>query len=366
MHDRIAMQRRKRAGTGVPTIAEVAARAGVSAQTVSRALLSRPRISEKTREHILRLVREMGYLPNRNAQSLASAKSNLIGLITHALADTGPTQTLVRLEEAAKARGYNVIVIDVDETLDSIRAAVDQLCAYQVLGIQVNFPLRIDFGLFREIGRRVPTVLHDVHVGPEVGSVVFRHRVGAKRLTEHLIGLGHERIAYLGGPKTWIVEHERRQGWLRVLRRAGLTPGPVMHGDWTAATGYSQAQKLVRQHCGQFTAIIVGSDTMTVGVLRAFTEAGIKVPADISIGSFGDLPWASLLTPSLTTVRQDFAQVGLSGFSCLMNLIENPGSPLLQIELEPELKIRESTAPRLEHGSRRNRISHTKVGISER
>jgi DNA-binding LacI/PurR family transcriptional regulator len=84
---------------------------------------------------------------------------------------------------------------------------------------------------------------------------------------------------------------------------------------------------------------------MAVGLLRAFTEAGIRVPAGISIGSFGDLPWARLLTPSLTTVRQDFAQVGLSGFGCLMNLLENPGSPLLQIELEPELKIRESTAP---------------------
>ena len=337
------MQRRKR--TGVPTIAEVAARAGVSAQTVSRALLSRPRISAKTRERILTLVNEMGYLPNRNAQNLASAKSNLIGLITHALADIGPTQTLVRLEEAAKTRGYNVIVIDVDQTLQSIRAAVDQLCAYQVLGIQVNFPLRIDFGIFREIGKRVPTVLHDVRVGPEVGSVVFRHRKGAELLTEHLIGLGHQRIAYLGGPKTWIVDHERRQGWLKVLRRAGCLPGPVLHGDWTAETGYSEGKKLLLQHPGEFTAVIVGGDMMTVGLLRAFTEAGIKVPAEISIGSFGDFPWAGLLTPALTTVRQDFAQVGLSGFNCLMNLLENPGSPLLQIELEPELKIRESTAP---------------------
>ncbi len=345
------MSRRRRAGTGVPTIAEVAARAGVSTQTVSRALLSRPRISAATRERVLNLVREMGYLPNRNAQTLASTKSNLIGLITHALADIGPTQTLVQLEEAAKTRGFNVIVIDVDENPQSIRAAVDQLCAYRVLGIQVNFPLRTDFGIFRDIGRRVPVVLHDVRVGPEVASVVFRHGKGAQLLTEHLLALGHRKLAYLGGPKTWIAEHERRQSWLRTLRRAGLSPGAVFHGDWTAATAYAQAKELLQQHRGKFSAVVVGSDMMAVGLLRALSEEGVAVPTEVSVGSFGDFSIASFLTPALTTVRQDFAQVGLRGFACLLSLLEDPGSPLQQLNLEPELKIRESTAPAPRRGT---------------
>jgi DNA-binding LacI/PurR family transcriptional regulator len=108
---------------------------------------------------------------------------------------------------------------------------------------------------------------------------------------------------------------------------------------------------------------MIGSDTAAVGLLRAFTEAGIRVPGEISIGSFGDFPWASLLTPSLTTVRQDFAQVGLSGFSCLMNLLENPGSPLLQIELERELKIRESTAPHAPIGCRSRKNASRKTSL---
>ncbi|HEY0790861.1 MAG TPA: LacI family DNA-binding transcriptional regulator [Chthoniobacterales bacterium] len=345
------MPRRRRVGTGAPTIAEVAARAGVSTQTVSRAIRSRSRISVETRERVLNLVREMGYLPNRNAQSLASTKSNLVGLITHALANIGPTQTLVQLEEAAKARGFNVIVTDIDENPHSIRAAFDQLCAYRVLGIQVNFPLRIDFGVFRDLGRRVPVVLHDVRVGPEVASVVFRHAKGAQLLTEHLLGLGHRRLAYLGGPKTWIAEHERRQSWLRVLRRARLKPGPVFHGDWGAATAYAQAKELLRRHRGAFSAVVAGSDLMAVGLLRALNEAGIAVPAEVSVGSFGDFPFAGLLTPSLTTVRQDFAQVGRLGFACLLSALENPGSPLQQLDLEPALQIRESTAPAADRGS---------------
>jgi DNA-binding LacI/PurR family transcriptional regulator len=340
-----AMSRRKRAGTGVPTISEVAARAGVSAQTVSRALLSRPRVSSATRQRILKLVQEMGYLPNRNAQSLASSRSNLIGLITHALADIGPTQTLVRLEEAAKARGFNVIVIDVDGNVESIRAAVEQLCAYRVLGIQVNFPLQIDFRFFRDIARRVPIVLHDVRVGPEVASVVFQHGRAARLLTEHLLELGHQRIAFLGGPETWIADRGRRRAWLKSLAKAGFEPGPMFFGDWTAAQAYGHAKVLLQNHRGEFTAVIAGGDLMVVGILRAFREHRIRVPQDISIGSFGDLPFASFLCPSVTTVRQDFAQVGLSGFACLMNLVENPGVSCPQLNLEPELKIRESTGP---------------------
>jgi DNA-binding LacI/PurR family transcriptional regulator len=167
----------------------------------------------------------------------------------------------------------------------------------------------------------------------------------ARLLTEHLLELGQQRIAFLGGPETWIADRARRLAWLKSLAKAGFEPGPMFFGDWTAAQAYGHAKVLLQNHRGEFTAVIAGGDLMVVGILRAFREHRIRVPQDISIGSFGDLPFASFLYPSVTTVRQDFAQVGSSGFACLMSLVENPCVPCPQLKLEPELKIRESTGP---------------------
>jgi DNA-binding LacI/PurR family transcriptional regulator len=287
----------------------------------------------------------MGYLPNRNAQNLASTRSNLVGLVTHGLTHIGPTQVLVQLEEAAKARGYNVIVIDVDGNIDSIHAAVDQLCSYQVLGIQVNFPLDIDFRFFREIAQRVPIVLHDVSVGSDVPSAVFRHEQAAQLLTEHLISLGHEQIAFLGGLDTWIVERKRRRSWLRCLQKAALKPGPILHCDWTVAGAYERTRELLRDCSGQFTALIGGSDLMVVGALKAIRESRLRVPDQISVCGFGDYPFAAYLEPPLTTVRQDFSRVGAAGFECLMSVVENPDCPARHLTIEPELIVRQSTGP---------------------
>src|ERR1700716_135438 len=170
------MLAKKRNGVESLTIHDVAAHAGVSSQTVSRVINGSPKVRESTRNRVLEVVAALKFRPNRMAQNLASRRSNLIGLITYALSDLGPTQVLVRLEEAARDRGFNVVVIDVKKMVPaSIRYAIDELRDQQVAGIQFNLPLRIDVSFLREIAEQLPIVTYDVVLGQNIPSVVFKH-----------------------------------------------------------------------------------------------------------------------------------------------------------------------------------------------
>ena len=221
------MLAKKRNGVESLTIHDVAAHAGVSSQTVSRVINGSPKVRESTRNRVLEVVAALKFRPNRMAQNLGSRRSNLIGLITYALSDLGPTQVLVRLEEAARDRGFNVVVIDVKKMVPaSIRYAIDELRDQQVAGIQFNLPLRIDFSFLREIAEQSPIVTYDVVLGPNIPSVVFKHGTGTRLMTDHLLDLGHKKIAHISGPETWIAGHLRRVAFVKTLKRRGQVSGP--------------------------------------------------------------------------------------------------------------------------------------------
>jgi DNA-binding LacI/PurR family transcriptional regulator len=341
------MPSRKRENEDSPTIHDVAARAGVSSQTVSRVINGSPNVKESTRIHVLSVVEILKFRPNRTAQNLASRRSRLIGLITYALSEFGPTQVLVRLEEAARDRGFSVIVVDIKEmTAENIQVAIDELRDQQVAGIQFNLPLRIDFSFLKEIAKQLPVVTYDIALAPDIPSVVFKHGRAARLVTDHLLDLGHQKIVHLGGPETWIAGHLRRVAFLKTLKKRGIVSSLYFQGDWTADSGYQLALKLLKDHWGKFSAVLAGSDSMALGALRAFYENGVSIPGQISVAGFSDIPQSAFFQPPLTTVRQDFTQFGQLGVECLLNAIDYPKTPALQHILEPVLVVRSSTAMR--------------------
>jgi DNA-binding LacI/PurR family transcriptional regulator len=341
------MPSRKPIGKDSLTIHDVAARAGVSSQTVSRVINGSSNVKESTRIHVLGVIETLKFRPNRTAQNLALRRSRLIGLITHALSEFGPTQVLVRLEEAARDRGFSVIVIDIKEmTAENIQVAIDELRDQQVAGIQFNLPLRIDFSFLKEIAKQLPVVTYDIALAPDIPSVVFKHGRAARLVTDHLLDLGHQNIVHLGGPETWIAGHLRRVAFLKTLKKRGIGSSLYFQGDWTADSGYRLALKLLKDHWGKFSAVLAGSDSMALGALRAFYENGVSIPDQISVAGFSDIPQSAFFQPPLTTVRQDFTQFGQLGVECLLNAIDYPKTPALQHILEPVLVVRSSTAMR--------------------
>jgi DNA-binding LacI/PurR family transcriptional regulator len=338
-------QKRKRKDS--LTIHDVAARAGVSSQTVSRVINGSPNVKESTRVHVLSVVEILKFRPNRTAQNLASRRSRLIGLITHALSEFGPTQVLVRLEEAARDRGFSVIVIDIKEmTVENIQVAIDELRDQQVAGIQFNLPLRIDFSFLKEVAKQLPIVTYDIALAPDIPSVVFKHGKAAALVTNHLLDLGHRNIVYLGGPETWIAGHLRRVAFLKTLKKRDMFSNLCFQGDWTADSGYQFGLKLLKDSWGKFSAVLAGSDSMALGAMRAFHENGVSIPSQISVAGFSDIPQSAFFHPPLTTVRQDFTQFGQLGVECFLNTIDSPKTPALQHILEPVLIVRSSTAMR--------------------
>ena len=238
-------------------------------------------------------------------------------------------------------------MIDIKEmTTENIQLAIDELRDQQVAGIQFNLPLRIDFSFLKEVAKQLPIVTYDIALAPNIPSVVFKHGRASNLVTNHLLGLGHQKIVHLGGPETWIAGHLRRVAFLKALKMRGKTSSLYFQGDWTADSGYELALKLLRDHWGKFSAVLAGSDSMALGAMRAFYENGVSIPDQISVAGFSDMPQSAFFQPPLTTVRQDFTQFGQLGVECLLKAIDSPKSAALQHILQPVLIIRSSTAIR--------------------
>ena len=172
------------------------------------------------------------------------------------------------------------------------------------------------------------------------GAMVDQKR-GAELAVRHLIEQGHRRIGHISGPLDWIDGAARAEGWSQTLRAAGLEDDLLVHGDWSAGSGYKIGRQLAQERSA--TAIFVGNDQMALGVLRAFSEAGISVPGDVSVVGFDDTPEAAYFVPPLTTVRQDFEELGRRCVDAMVGEIEQ-GAAVSGIVVTPELVVRESTA----------------------
>jgi DNA-binding LacI/PurR family transcriptional regulator len=334
------------------TIYDIAIRTGVSYQTVSRVLNGMPHVSPATREKIQAVMQEVGFRPNMTARQLAGQSSNTVGLVTFATSFYGPAQILSNCEQASKEMGLSFMFSGiVDQSTPEIRRAVNELCAHQVCGILLYLPLRIDLRDLQEVCRNVPIVAVDSNLGYKGPAIYIQQELGSRIATQHLIQFGHRKIAYLQGPLFWRAAELRFKGWLKELKAAGLDPGPVVAGNWTAESGFEATKTLIAQYWGEFSALIAGNDQMALGAIRAFEESGIRIPRTISVVGFDDIPEAAFFRPPLSTIKQDFAALASSSVECLMSQL-NQRQPSRLRTIRPTLVARESTAAPANRGVR--------------
>ncbi|HEX2864715.1 MAG TPA: substrate-binding domain-containing protein [Deinococcales bacterium] len=327
-----------------PTIHDVARSAGVSYQTVSRVLNDSPHVAEETRQRVQAAIAELDYHPNRAARSLATNRSQHIGLLAFGTGFYGPSQMVANLERAADSRGYSIIFTGLNHaTRLDLESGLRALVEGGVAGIVLVAPFKeLSAALLREVAPLTPVVAVD-SMGAGVNCTSIDQQLGGRLAAEHLISLGHRDIAFLLGPSGWFDARQRAAAWTDTLREHGLEPAARERGDWTPASGYQATQKLL-QSGARFTAILAANDQMALGAMRALREAGREVPGDVSVTGFDDIPEAEFLTPPLTTIRQDFAALGRQTLGYLVGLIEHPDTVTVPSPLPPVLVSRASTA----------------------
>jgi DNA-binding LacI/PurR family transcriptional regulator len=327
------------------TLDDVAARCGVSYQTVSRVANGSPLVADVTRARVLEAIAELNYRPNLAARRLATQRSSLIGMVGTRVTYYGPAQVMISVEESAKRLGYNLMFVALERSSDpELRAAIEALCEHQVDGLVIAVRARGRIDLIRKLCRQVPFVTLGSGTPADVPTVVVDERHGVRLATRHLIELGHNRIACIGGPSGWPASRDRRQAWGQTIRSAGLRPGPCVEGDWSAESGYEATISLLKTAFGQFTAIMAGNDHMALGALRALHEKGLHVPGEISVIGYDDLPESRFFEPPLTTVHHDFAWEGQRCVEMLFRAINRESiEPAHQVQ-RTGLVIRESTA----------------------
>lgn len=332
-------------GTTRPVVAmDVARAAGVSQKTVSRVINGDAHVRAEVRDRVHRAIAELGYRPNRAARNLVLGRSRTIGVLSVGSTDFGPSALMVGAEHAIRSARYAMSVINTfEDEPDAITGALRELVDQGVDGIVVNEPVGL-FTLAPGAIGNLPVLSLSGAYGISSAEIVVDpdQRAGGRHATEHLLRLGHGTVHHLSGPLGWRSARLRLDGWRDALVAAGADVPRVLHGDWSARSGYELATTLAADP--DVTAIFCANDQMAIGALRALADAGRDVPGDVSVVGFDDLPEASYLTRALTTVRQDLAHVATFGIHLLIDAIENPRPQNRREHVAVELMVRETTA----------------------
>ena len=327
----------------VANIFDVARLAGVSHQTVSRVVNDLPNVRPATRQRVEDAIKQLRYRPSTAARSLVTRRSRTIGLITTGNPDYGPSSILLGFNEAARQARYLVSISSMLETdAASMRQAVELLLSQNVEAIVLIAAHRGALEAIQGIDLGVPLVA--VESSGRVGfhSVSIDQFTGAHLATSHLIELGHREILHLAGPEDSMDATERVRGWRSALSEHGLVAREPLLGDWSPASGFRLGLELAKAE--SFTAIFSANDQMALGLIHALAQSGIRVPQDVSIVGFDDIPEAEHFSPPLTTIRQDFAELGRTVMSTLLELILD-GSLEESPHPVPHLIVRESAGP---------------------
>ncbi|MCK6067682.1 MULTISPECIES: LacI family DNA-binding transcriptional regulator [Microbacterium] len=324
-----------------PSIRDVARLADVSHQTVSRVLNNHPSIRPETRARVLEVMTRLQYSPNRAARALVTSRSQTIGILSASSTQYGPASSIAAIEAAARARGYWVSTANIDARQpDSIAQGLRHLTAQSIEGLVVIAP---QVRVIRAIAAQqldVPYVTLQSTVLDPGHTLSVDQIAGARLATRHLIELGHREIYHLAGPQDWVEAEARMRGFLEEMSAQDLpTTAPIL-GDWTADFGYYAGRELLRVR--DFTAIFSSNDQMALGLLHAVRDEGLDVPGDISIVGFDDIPEAAHFAPPLTTVRQDFGELGRRCVDLLLGTADPSAEPV-SAAIEPELIVRAST-----------------------
>ncbi|WP_371478130.1 LacI family DNA-binding transcriptional regulator [Kitasatospora sp. NBC_00315] len=325
--------------------ADVASLAGVSSQTVSRVANGRSNVEPETREKVLSAMRILGYQRNSAARALTLGRFHVLGVVMFDLSAHGNARTLAAISRAAQAAGYSVNIVCAEaQTEDAVQQAVRQLTDQAVDGLVVIEAQILDRPGF-SVSTGVPVVVADGDPEHRFPAVDTDQAAGASAATQHLLDLGHRTVWHVGGPQDSYAARRRAAAWHATLKAAGAPVPALELGDWTAESGHRIGKVLAARP--EVTAVFAANDHMALGLMLALREAGRRVPQDVSVVGFDDVPESAYFGPPLSTVRQDFEEVGRQCVALLLNQIDSHGGARTNqvITVSPELVVRASSGP---------------------
>ncbi len=347
----MAQQKKKKA-----TIREVALQAGVSYQTVSRVLNASESVAEETRRRVQQAMQMLDFVPSRVAQMLTTNRSHTIELIVVDVVYAGRfADSINNMARAARDAGYDLLVTTTD--VEGLPLVLENASARLIDGIVMYAPsLRMTDEQLLALTNGIPLVRRDYIPNSRLAWVGFDQVYSTRMAVEYLIELGHRQIAAIPPTLDLINGEWRCLTWKETLLKHNLEIGPMCESRYSFSNGYSSMKQILET--GQpFTAVLVGSDTMALGALRALREAGLSIPDDVSVMSFDNAELAAFTEPPLTTVDFDFRQQDTMAVRYLVEILDNPEMKLYQRILLPDLIIRESTR-RIDVGSVGKRESY--------
>jgi LacI family transcriptional regulator len=352
-HPRAHMARNKKV-----TIKQVAKEAGVSTQTVSRVINQRPDVAPETRRRVQRVIDRLGYHPSYIARSLIQGRSCTLGVVGYGLDYYGPSRTLSGIEKQANDLGFTLLLSLMrhpepdDHTAERL---LREMLARQVDGIIWAVP---DIGNNRDLIEKevprlpIPVVFLTMEPRHNLSTVAIDNHSGGRMATEHLLAQGYQNVGHVTGPLDWWEARQRRSGWQEALERAGrrIEEELVVKGDWGAESGMQGLCRLLEQH-PDVDAVFFGNDQMALGGLRAARQMGRRVPDDLAVVGFDDIPESAYFHPPLSTMKQQIFDLGCYAVRELNRMIEASGqgdadARPKSILLQPELIVRDSSMVR--------------------
>ncbi len=329
-------------------MADIAARAGVSVATVSRALSGEPkRVSAPVLQRIIDAAEELEYIPNNPARNMRSGSTRILGLIIGDIGNPFFTAVARGVEDVAQRHGYSLVLSNTDENPDREAASLGVMAAERAAGVIIATTNENGTVLrrFRDTGMAVVAIDRHI-VDLPTDSVVVDNESASHEAVNHLLRLGHRRIAIVGGPSDTGTARDRLRGYERALREARISVQPelVRRGDFHEAAGWTMTCDLLDLPDPP-TAIFAVNNLTTIGALWGLRERRVQVPSEVSIVGFDDIPTGELLDPPLTVVQQPTYRVGARAAELMFRRLREPNAAVKEVVLSARLIIRQSTAP---------------------
>lgn len=326
-----------------PVLSDVAKAAGVSVPTVSRVLTSSKFVAPELRERVMQAVAELGYRPNGAARATRSGKRSMVAVLTGATSNYGYAKTIEGIEKAARQSGMSVIiaVVESDEE-EAVNAAIDLVLSQPVAGVIILEFDRPGLAAVKAFPATIPLVVAgggSRRTG-KVPAALLDERAAGRDATNYLLSLGHRTVHHVAVP-TMGKHSGRTEGWRAALTAAEIDIPPILHATWDPASGYRAGEEIAARN--DVTAVFCGNDDVAIGVIRALLDHGKRVPEDVSVVGFDDQPHVAMWRPALTTVRQDFKDLGARAFGLLASSVET-GLPPQSSTVKPQLVLRESAS----------------------
>jgi LacI family fructose operon transcriptional repressor len=325
------------------SIKDVAEAAGVSTATISRVLADKPHVRPEVRNHVLAVVQELNYRPNRVARSLRAQRSNIIGLIVSDIQNPFFTLISRAVEDTAYAQGMSIFLCNTDEDPAKEAMYLKLMRDERVSGIILSPTLKTTDNFIDITNSHLPVVVIDRRVrGVEIDTVLVDNVESAYKIVDHLIGHGHHRIGAIFGVGS-TTGRERREGYLKALEDHGIRPSDelILFVEAREAEGYKATRELLKLSEVP-DAIFTSNGLLSAGAFRALRESSLKMPEEIAFATFDETPWSTLVDPPLTVIEQPTYEIGRTAIELLVNRIQDPSRSPREVTLKGRLIIRQS------------------------